>query len=232
MYRKTKILLIFLSIGFFGVSQSLEADLELIAEKMNSCSSVSIGVFVNVKSSKDGASIYKAKAELQKRGGNSRSVLGEMESLRLEEYDLRIDHEEKMVLVVDKENLEQRIDPSEMDIDVKALKKLLKNKDAPVPNEVKLVSNKDKIRKYAISGIQGMTEVIVVLDMNRLSMKSISYEYESSELGGQFVELIYETFEYDINLSEVLNTAQYFFLKDDKIVLHDSLKEYTLYTEE
>lgn len=232
MYLKIKFILIALTVAFSGFSQDLEKDLKAIGDKMASSNSVMINVNVAVRTEKGGSAVYKAKASLHKQGEGTKSVLDEMEFLRLEKYDIRVDHEEKMILIYDRKKGASSMNLESMDIDVKALKKLLDTDETTKSPTIKLLSNANNIKKYSVTGVDGFNEVQIVLDMNKLAIMSISYEYEATDLGGQFVQLEYTSFVYDSDLSQELSTTKYFSLNGGAIELTERFKDYTLYTEQ
>ena len=230
MFQKISLIIAICS-PLMGVSQNLEQDFDEIVRHMTDAKSVSIEVAVEMYNRKGGKVAYSAKAALDKLGENGRTVLAEMEYIRTEDYILKIDKEEKAMLILKKENLKVPENIEMPDIDVEKLKKALipKSTDA---QSVKLISSQNGRKKYSVRGLKGMKEIVVELDLNKKTIVSVRYEYGSENLAGQYVVLKYEKFAYNTNLANKFDLTSYFKIENNKYVLSPVFKGYKIYTEE
>lgn len=220
---------IFLSSISFG--QDFNKDFGLIVDKMNTAKSVEIDVEVAAYASKGGGRIYSTKAEMSRMGKNSRSVLGEMESIRTPEYELKLDSEEKAILIFDRSNEQEKLKQfGEMDFDVKALEKFFETQNKNKQASVSLKSDANGLKTYVFTGIPGLKEMIIRIRPKEGKIVSIDYAYNEAS-GGQFITLKYKTFEYGKDLTSVFDLTKYFTVNEGQYVLNQRLEGYHLYTE-
>ncbi len=222
----------FFSSALFG--QDLEKDMAEIADKMKASTSVSIDVDIKMYSNKGGSLIYKGNASLSKSQESMKSVLGEMEFINTPKYEVRVDHEERAVLIFKKEKPSESNMPKseQVDFDVEALRKLIENEESTSNKpEVKLISTTGEIKKYSIKGSPGISELIVELNSVKKKIVTVRLEYGDGNSKGQYVVLSYNLFVYDTDVSSDFNLANYFTEKDNNYVLSSKLKGYHLYTE-
>ena len=232
MFQKTSSLL-FIFILFTGWSsaQSLQNDMQEVIKEMDNASSVSLVIDVQVYDKRGGQKTYATRASLDKMGANSRYVVGEVTMVDTKKYQVRVDSEEKAILILDKskkkpEKLEN------FDVDLKALKKALEEQQGNTPQKaIELLSENNGVRKYKVSELNDFEEMIITFDMNKKVIRSVAYQY-GVKYGGQFASLNYSTFTYNKDLSEVFNMMAYFTIKNNTYVLNNKFKGYTIYTEE
>lgn len=222
----------FLFSPIFG--QDLEKDLTEIGKIMEAASSVSISVDVRMYSSKGGSSRYSGNAKMIRSGESIKSVLGEMEYINTPTFEVRVDHEEKEVLIFKKARVDSNSTSpkhEEVEFDIEALKKLMESEGDQIKPTVKLVSSSAGIKKYSITGVQGVKESVIELDMNTKKLVSVRYEYGSGSEKGQYVVLNYTKFKYNSDVSSVFNLSKYFTENEGLFVLAPSFKGYNMFTE-
>ncbi|GEM_PF-5457122 len=215
--------------------QDLTKDLEQIVKNLDSTVSVSIKVNIDVYSRKGGSKTYSSFASMQHQKNSSLNVLAEQVNFENESYQVSVDNEEKSILIIKKtQKKEEKINKQKLAEDIKKLQKSLfddedKVKDTKV---VKIVSNSAGVRKYSITKIKDLKEIILVVDMNTNTIKSISYEYTNeSEMKGQYILLDYTEFKTGLDLSSQLSTSKYFTESKGTYVLAPAYKTYKLFTE-
>ena len=232
MYLKISFIIIgsfcFSSLGF---SQSLEEDFERIVSKMDSASSVSINVSVRAYSQKGGQVIYSTKASVAKSGDKTMNILGEMEIISTPKYDLKIDHEERAVLILEKDTLTKISMPELSDLDIKKLRKYFDKNETKIAPKIRLISSANGIKKYAITELPELVEMQIHLNSRTNKLVKITYEYGNASSKGQYVVLTYSKFQYDSNLDSIFDLTNYFTTENNKYVLNDRLKGYKTYTE-
>lgn len=230
MFQKIKLFMV-LILSFSGFSQDLNKDIELIADKMISSNSIQMEVDVNVFSSKGGKMIFTTEAKLFKRKDDFKSILSDVEIVKTSGYFVKLDHTERMILVQKKNT--KILKEQDLNIDVEALKRMLGRKDE-VRDEIKtsLVSNKSGVKTYSIKGIQGVYEMIIVLDSVNSKLIKVSYQYGTKSSKGQYAEMKYTKFLYNQNLSNEFDLSQYFTGSNKNYVLNPKLKGFKLFTEE
>ena len=229
MFQKIKLVTIAFFVGTLCSAQDLQKDFATIGEKMESASSISIAVDVKMYSSKGGSLGYSSKASSMKMGEYSKSVLGELEFINTPKFELKLDHEERAILIYKRDTTSTSFrELSLEDFDVKKLQKFFEKNQSQPTTEVKLVSAASGVKTYSITGAKGIKEMRVVLNMTSKKISKITYEYDGS---GQYVVLTYSGFDYDKDLSSHFNLDSYFKEVGGKYVLTDKLKNYHLYTE-
>lgn len=224
--------LCFISASVIG--QNLEKDMTEIAEAMKTASSLSVGVDIQMYSKKGGSLIYRGNASLAKSKESTKSVLAEMEFVNTPSYELRVDHEEKAVLIFKKETpSDSNLPKSEkVDFDVDALRKLMEGEESSKKPTIKLISSSGGIKKYSIKGSSGISEMIVDLDITNKKIKSVIIEYQNDGgSNGQYLVLNYSKFDYNTDVSSAFDLTNYFTEKDNNYVLSQKLKGYHIYTE-
>lgn len=224
----------FCLISILSFGQDLEKDMAEIAEAMKTASSISIGVDIKMYSKKGGGLIYKSNASLIKSEESTKSVLAEMEFVNTPLYEVRVDHEERAVLIFKKEKPSDTNLPEteQVEFDVEALKKLIESEESTTKKPtIKLVSSVGGIKKYSIKGSPGISELILELDLTNKKIKSVLIEYGDASSKGQYVVLRYSTFTYNTDVTSVFNLTNYFTEKDNNYVLSPKLKGYHIYTE-
>lgn len=216
------------------LGQDLEKDMAEIGKKMEEASSISIAVDVKVFSKKGGNTVYSGNAALIKSGTNVKSVLGEMEFVNTPSYEVRVDHEEKGVLIFKKESAtDSKVPKSEkVDFDVEALKKLIESEEGSQKKPtIKLVSSAGGLKKYSITGTPGVLEVVMELDMNAKKITTVRFEYGDANSKGQYVVLSYTKFAYDTDVSSAFVLTNYFTETGNTYTLSSKLKGYHIYTD-
>lgn len=238
MFRKTKRYRIFIGFILFvplsSFSQDLEKDMAEIGDKMESATSVSMEVDVKVYSSKGGTIVYSSGASLIKSENSTKSVLGEMEFINTPEYEVRVDHEDKAILIFKKlAPSDSKVPKTEqVEFDMEVLKKLIESEEGSQKKPIiKLLSSSGGIKKYSISGTPGIVETVLELDLTNKKIRSVRMEYGSDNSKGQFVVLNYSKFVYDADVSTSFNLANYFTESDKTYILSNKLKGYHIYTE-
>lgn len=230
MFQKGINIIIFLfsSILF---SQDLDKDLKIVLNQLNS-SYLSLKVKVDVYSKKGANKIYASEASLQKNNSTTLRVLAEQEIFVDEGYIINIDHEEKLIYVA-KQNLKS-IETNKngaIDKDVLIfLNDLFAESKDKKPYSIKLISSVSGKKKYSITNVPDIKEIIIELDLNNNKISSISYEYynEKGE-GGQFVFIAYTEFSTDVNKVGHLSRSKYINVNaKGKIDIVPQLKGYTL----
>lgn len=234
MYRGIKWLLLLVCVsGKVAAQDELSKDLDRIVAHMDSLSSMSIEASVKVYGRKGGSIIYSTNAAVYRNAGGSLTKLGDQEYFIGKNYDVTVDHDEKAVLILKKEpNKPGKANKQSVDFDAAALKKLLEPGEKESARKVKLVSNQNGKKTYSISGVPGMKEVRMVVNMTELSIESVTYEYaEESENKGQYVSVVYTRFKKDADVSALLQSSNYFSESGGSYVLVPRLKHYKIYTE-
>lgn len=213
-------------------AQKLEDDLNKIVQHVDTARTVSLQSEILVYGRKGGSKIYTAKASLKRSGQASLTVLDEIEYFSDGSYFVTVDHEEHKVSVVKNDEQRNKEHLKGMNLDLKALQKLMQEeKGAPKP-VVKLVSDADGMHTYSITKIPSIDEVRITLNTKRSAIASISYEYsDESEYKGQYIVINYTGFECNTDVSASLKQSQFFTLSDGKVNLSNRLKTYTLYSE-
>lgn len=231
MYQKINLIVVIVLCSFTGFGQNLNDDLQKIVSKMDSSKSVSLEIDVKMYSDKGGSMIYSSKAAVYKSGLKTKNVLSEMEYIDSGKHTVRIDHEEKAVLIQKKQSLsKEKLASMQDQVDVKELQKLLKSESNGSKSTVKLKSSTTGIRIYSITGISEMKEVIIELNFNESAIRKISYEY--GEQSGQYVVLDYTKFDFNKDLSSEFEMTKYFTMENNIYKLSPALAGYILYTEE
>lgn len=239
MFQKViNILLLTFITGFSSFGQSLDKDIEKISKNLDSVSSISLKVKVDVYSRKGGTKSFSTEASMQRQKNSFLNILAEQENFENAKYQVSIDHDEKTILILDKAaNAKAKAKMDNFENELKKLQKILDKKElkggkTKDPKIVKLISDASGVRKYSVTKVTDYQEIIIVLDMNRNVISSISYEYaEASEMKGQYITLNYTEFKVGIDLSKLLTTSNYFTESNGKFTLVPSLKTYKLYTE-
>lgn len=234
MYLKSSLYSIaFVLLSFLSFGQDLKTDFQSIANRMESAKSVMINVDVKMHSRKGGTPIYSSKASVSKMGTSSKNVLGEMEFITTSSYELKLDHEERAVLIFEKTgNSTQESSPKQtVDFDISELQKFLEENESKSSTKTKLISNANGRRLYSITGVPDISEMTIELDVNTKKIIKITYEYGTSSKKGQYVVLKYEKFQYDLDLTAHFDLTKYFSIENDAYVLNSSLKGYHIYTE-
>lgn len=233
--NRTYFLVFSFLLSLYGWSQDLKADMSVITEKMKASETLLLEVEAKMYNTKGGAMIFQSSAEMMKDGTKMKSKLGEMEFLITDDYEIRIDNEEKSMLILDKSKERKSILPqSKSDLkkfedDIKEIEKLFSENENKV--SIALLSSSGGIKKYSITGIEGIKEVVINLDLNKKSIKSISYEYGSASEKGQYVVVVYSRFEYDATLGSEFNLSGIFTKNQDNYILQGKYKNYHLFTE-
>lgn len=232
---KTRYILgIFCLFSLPTLAQDLEKDLTEIGQKMEASTSVSIVVDVKMYARKGGSIVYTGNAKMIKSNESTKSVLGEMEYINTPTFEVRVDHEEKGVLIHRKEVA----DPSakatkweDVEFDIEALKKIMESQGKSSKPTIKLVSSSNGTKKYSITGTEGISESVIELDMNTKKLVSVRYEYGTGSDNGQYVVLNYSKFTYNSDVSSAFDLSKYFTENESTFVLAPDLKGYYIYTE-
>ncbi len=223
----------FSALSVFGQSdlERIQTDFQQIINKMDSASAVSIAVDAKVYSKVGGSLLSSTKAIRTEDINYSKVVLGELEIIETKKYSMRVDHEEHAILVVEKKNSKKVETGESMQLDFKQLQKMIQDQSSPSKAVVKLMSNSDGIRKYRITGLEGLRSTEIELNMTNLTINKITFEYGSASDPGQYVQLIY-TIDYDSDVTQVFALKNYFTVQNDEFILSPQLKGYKIYTEE
>lgn len=215
----------------FGIkAQTIEVDFQKIVDKIDSSKMLTLSVNVSVFAKKGGSKIYSTKASVERNRNASKSVLGEMEYYSDDNYQIEIDHEERGVLILKKEESKQKTKKEKLDVDVETLKAIFEKNEGEIKVPVvKIVSNTKSIRTYSITNVDGFKEIQMQLDMSKCKILKITYEYPSDgESNGQYIVLDYSVFSYS---APELNTTLYFNLVKGNVVLASRLKGYSYLTD-
>lgn len=214
----------------YTYSQNIHKDIELISEKMETSTSVNLEVDVKVYSKKGGELIYSSKASAFKMGeAQSKTVLADMEFIQTTDFELKIDHDEKAILIFNKKHTNSSKNES-FEFDLNKLKDLFNTNENKSPS-VKLLSNVSNIKKYSITGIPGTKEILITLDVSHLKIISVIYEYGTAKEPGQYILLNYTKFDFNTDLSSHFDLKKYFSIVSGEYVLNAKFKDYHLYTE-
>ena len=230
MYQNFKLIALFVFISLSSFGQDLKADFTIISQALDSANSVSMKVVAKTYSSNGGKLLSSTNASIDVSGKKNKNVLGELEFINTEKYFIRIDHEEKAILILKLEKTKKKQKTKSMEIDVEALKKFLEPSTEKKPT-IKLVSNYNGAKSYAITGIDGMVEMKIDLNVTTKSISKISYEYGASG-GSRFVLVEYQKFEYDHIDKNTFDLTRYFTIDNNSYKLSELLKGYKIYTEE
>lgn len=238
MYQsRTRILsvLVFVLFTFCAASQDakdkMNTDFESIANRVDSSSSVSIKVQANIYSLRGGSKISSTTASRFQRDEEYVTQLAELEIIETKKFAVRVDHEEKSLLVLEKQKSGKKIDTGAEQLDLSALKKFLEeNEKQAVKPQVQLVSESSSIRKYRITKVSGFIAIEIEVDFSKVALRNVSFEYGSINDPGQFVDLDY-TMHYNTNVDSEFDLAKYFNKKNGEITLSTKLTGYKLYTE-
>lgn len=232
MYRVINSLLLFLLAALPAIGQDLDADLRKIVQHIDSADGLSIETSVKVYARKGGSVIYAANASVHRNAAASLTKLGDQEYYTGKQYDVTVDHEERSVLILKKETPKAKKKKETLEFDASALLELLGDGEKEPKRTVTLVSDQNGKKTYSVSGVPGMKEVRMTLDMHALAIRQVIYEFsEQSENKGQYVTIAYTTFGTDPEVGNLLKTSQYFSESDGRYVLSARLKNYKLYTE-
>ena len=214
---------------FTGLGQSLSDDLALISDHLDSARSVSLQVDINVYASRGGSEVYTANASIDKKGAASVTVLGDLEIYEDATWRVDVNHSEKYVAVIKKEAVQKAGKTAGVQFDVKELMKLLGNADTKAPT-IRLESDATGIRTYVLTGIENLQEVRIVLDMNKKTIRSVTYEYlKESDSKGQYIELSYTRFTVN-ETTKTPRSADYFTVSSKQYQLTSRFKGYQLTT--
>lgn len=215
-----------------GYGQTLLGDLDRISNHLDSAKSVSLKVKIAVHEKKDAAAFYRTEASIVRKGLTSVTVLGDVEIFDNDQYRVDVDKEEKTVAIIRKSELKQQLKNAGMEFDMQSLSRLLQpEKGKKQPYEARLITSDNNMHTYSVTNLQGIREMKVILDMQALSIKSVSYQYaEESAQKGQYIEIEYTGFL--INREVTVNgPSDYFLVSDKKYRLSKRFAGYTLITE-
>lgn len=224
------VLLLSTSVYAQDALKSLQADFQSVADSVDHANSVSVLVTAKAYASRGGTLISTYNAARYESGSSSKVRIDELEIIETKQFALRVDHEEKSLLVIEKTQSTGKPKMEKMEFDVKALKKFLEDSGSEQKPIVKLVSDNAGIRKYTISGIEGIRLMEVTLNTSKRMIQTISFEYGSPTSPGQFVLLDY-AMSYNTNVSTQFELSAYFTKKNNEIILSPKLQGYKLYTE-
>lgn len=199
---------------------------------MDSARSVAIDVNVTMFSSKNGSKVYATGASIYKMQNSYRNVLGEIETIITPDYDIRIDHEDQAVLILDKAKTDKLEKEFNFNVDLEKIKEYfdtVKRKDRSLT--VELISNINNLKKYSVKGIDGFKSFEVELDMSNKSIRAVKFEYTNESYSGQYVVINYTKFEYNKDLAKYFKLSNYFTVQNNKYILNENFKGYQLYTE-
>lgn len=218
-------------VGTFGIkAQTIDDDFQKIVDKIDSSKMLSLAVNVSVFSKKGGSRIYSTKASVESNKNVSKSILGEMEYYSDDNYQIEIDHEERGVLILQKEESKQKTKKEKLDVDVETLKAIFEKNEGEIKVPViKIVSNTKNIRTYSITNVDGFKEIQMQLDMNKCKILKITYEYPSDgDSNGQYIVLDYTVFSFS---APELSTSSYFTIVKGNVVLASRFKGYSYLTD-
>lgn len=234
MFQKINLILILVFCNFLVSSQELEADFEKIATHLEGSTSFFIQADVSVFDKKGGAKLHEMKAKLYKSEKAQLNIIDDVENYSNEKYVVHVDHEEKLISILTKEQVNGNFSMDDVSqFDLKKIKKFIKeeSKESGDLSTVKLISNNDNIKTYKISKNGEVFETIIKLDMNKLQILEISIEYDKGSVyNGQFVKLKYVSFTNSEDVSLFLKQNQYFTISNEKYILAAKYKNYQLST--
>lgn len=238
MYLNNKNILAFLfamsSLVLF--SQDLTSDLENISKRLEKSNETQLVTEVKTYTKRGGTLIYNTKAELYRKGDSTATTLGDIQFLEVGKYHIRIDEEEKAILIHDKsQNTSDHQEISFSKKDLKSIKETLEalQNQQNSSNKIKyaLVQDKNEIRTYASTNTPGLKEVRIAINHKKNTLVSITYEYGNDDEEGNFVEINYSTFSYSIGNEKVFDLEQIFTISGGKYKLSPKYQHYHLYTE-
>lgn len=226
MFRKIKLFVLFcLPCSLWA--QDFHSELQAIVSQFDSSAAVSLAVKVSAYQKKGGKLIYSADCRMERDAkNNSYSKLGELEYISCGGYQVQLDHQEKYMYVAKKsKNTDQGLD-----IDVKSLKKLLgeESKGKKTQTKASLLEDKDGVKSYRITGMEGLTEVVVELDTKSRKIRKIVYHYGTDTgASAQYIVLEYTRFSaaagnFDFELKH------YFTQSNGKYIINGRYKHYKL----
>lgn len=233
MLKGIKLLACFVFLSTIGKAQDLTKDLQRIMSNIDSTSSMEIEAKVNAYSRKGGSVIYTANTAIYRTADAALTKLGDQEFLITPLYDVKVDHEEKAVLI-------QKIAPGQankkttqkLDMEVSKLLKMLEKGETASQQKIVLVSNQSGKKTYSVTNSPGLKEIRIVLNMTALSIESVTYEFnDKGENKNQYVTVEYTAFNKNTDLTARLKTSQYFTESNGEYVLATRLKGYKIYTE-
>lgn len=211
--------------------QDLDADLKLIADAIESAKSVAIEAEVHMYSRKNGPKVYTAGGALYKSGQSVLNTIGGYKSLQTSKYYVQVDEEERIMLVLDRSKTDRALEKKMPEMDVRELRKLYAEKDSESNIKITLVSASDGRKKYKISGVSGVVEVEIELDITKKALVMVSYSYDNELYSGQYVVVNYSKFLYDSDLESHFNPQNYFVVQNSKIIPAKKYTGYKIYTE-
>jgi len=209
--------------------EELQKEMELIQQKMDSASSVSILVSANVYSSRGGNKISSVRVSRYQSGEEYLTELSGLVVLETKKYAVRLDHEERSILVLKKEKPKKKLKTKSVELDISALKELMKE-ESNSQVEVAIVSEVGSVKRYKITGVSGILSMEITVNTNLNTISAVSFEYGSINNPGQFVDLNYSMI-YDEDVSSRLNTSNFFKEVHGELEVSSALAGYKLYTE-
>ncbi len=229
-------LLLCLVLSFSLFSQDLTSDLNEINKRIERSKQTELVTEVKTYSKRGANVIYNTKAAFYRNGDSTVTILAEMQFLEVGKYQVRIDEEEKSILIYDKtqnEKYSSELSISRKEVEsirntLKSLEKQLGNKNS---TKFTLVNDKNDIRVYSAINIPGLREARISINHKKHTLVAISYEYGSSDEPGNFVEVKYSKFSYSIGNEEIFNLDNIFIISKGKYILSHKYKDFNLFTE-
>ena len=234
MYLKINLLLtiswLFASFSFGQDAQvELQAEMERIQQKMDTVNTVSIRVEANVYSKRGGSKVSSVSASRYQRGDEYFTDLAGLSVLETKNFAMRLDHEERSILVLKKEKPKKKLKTETIDLDISALNKMMET-ESESKMKVSMVSANGNLKKYRVTGMSGIISMEITLNVDTSTIVAVNFEYGTVSSPGQFIELSYEM-SYNQNVDEQLNTTNYFTEENGEFVVSSNLSNYNLYTE-
>lgn len=222
---------VLLFLTHLSFSQNLDDDFGKIVRQLDSAKTISLYTDIAVFAKKGGTKVFTTNASLKRSGNTSLTALDDLEYYSDGSYFVTIDHDEKRVAVIKNDEKKNKKTFNDMNFDLKSLKKLI-SQESDSKSVVKLVANSNGSRTYSITNIESIDEIRITLNINKLVITSISYQYSNdSEYQGQYILINYTKFECNIDLTNSLKQSNFFTFSGSNVILNSRLKAYTLYTE-
>ncbi len=233
MFQKTNFICILLFWNYYvSYSQDIQTEINIIAKHIESVQSVAIEAEVHMYASKGGTKLFSTHTGMYKSGSEIKSVLGELDYLETSSYYVQVDNEEKAILILKKKDISKNYSKSNLQLDIKKLQEIFK-KDESVNNKFKseLLSENNGIKSYRISGLSGIQEMIIELNVHKKKLISVVYKYDKTLYSGQYVEIVYTKFDFNTDLSLHFDLRKYFVITNSGYLLSEKYNNYKIYTE-
>lgn len=213
------------AISFTSFGQTFEEDIERIIQNVESSNYVAIDANCKVFDTRGGNVIYSTQASIRSDSSSRWVKLDDQEFLNTSNYFVSIDHEEKKVLMLDRQKMNT---PDLSNLNVKKLLKSLKlnSSESEESNQSsELLSETGSVRKYRLVGVEGYDAITFTLDINDKSVLSIEYA------GENFIQINYTKFSFNQHEFEQLKISRIVTISQGQFELTKAYNNYKLFTE-